>query len=844
MPLSVAVTNEVENITTSRKKETKSRRRRQRMKRRSHSLSAFNQMVPEAVQYSDSTASGTIASEVSEADTSIYRGIHCENVRIPPYLVLNEMHTCDTRLVFDSPTVPEGVCYGDEIRLWCYSTFQEKWSYLGYAKRSVQERSTKAVGKGDTFMLPPAPKSRVFHEAAFTLIGPLGEREDGEPLHYDDVVTLSDDRGMVWNNKSGRLHGRLGLSVYGRSRQMHMTFSRETQQTEEGVGYKRGGEGEVGKGKYFEDSSHFHVGYDKGEKNRAKGERVRYGDTFLIYAKKMRERGNKTGIVRSAVTHRIQKKDGHRGEYIRSDGKGVPLQFCVHRTQPRISAVSIYGQGPGGDETKTYYNVPWEQELEFNIPCGLSDVNILLPLSKSTKHDDAESMTSTSTHSKPSSCNCHSSNVICITMNNGGEVLLDVHDLKLAGVEDKYKWFNVTASSQDFRLKAHIQCLDTGTKQKVAIRTYLIPDLIASIVSIALKALILFSSSAYLRRMLQDVTLSWKVLWLSLEIASVYASILLASSLKGVMNKKKGTFNLTMVHGSSSHLVSFIKCENGRAEDAPQHDEEIESSIPPTFVASARGDFEKARRMWLNTLEWRRHVSADDALTTPHYKFDICKRYYPSAFHGMDKRGAVVYYEELGGIDIAGLKSRGVTHELLTWHCIWQQEYLWTIIAPTNDGRVSVVLDMKGIRMKDINGEVLAFTREVIAIFGGHYPMRSNSIVIVNVPWWFDTVWKIVKPLLSKETREKVSICGQSRVKNTLLKIIDEDQLPQEYGGSSIHELFQHPMELEMRQCVLKVITENGMRQISEINISNRRLNPKCDFPPLNIERGEQPLLD
>lgn len=56
---------------------------------------------------------------------------------------------------------------------------------------------------------------KVFHESCFKVVDPQAEKEDGEVLGFGDEISLVDDRGMVWNNKDGRLHGRLGPSLVG-----------------------------------------------------------------------------------------------------------------------------------------------------------------------------------------------------------------------------------------------------------------------------------------------------------------------------------------------------------------------------------------------------------------------------------------------------------------------------------------------------------------------------------------------------------------------------------------------------------------------------------------------------
>lgn len=49
---------------------------------------------------------------------------------------------------------------------------------------------------------------------------------DGEVVYFGDEISLVDDRGMIWNNKDGRHHGRLGPSLFGEN--LVYIFEKET----------------------------------------------------------------------------------------------------------------------------------------------------------------------------------------------------------------------------------------------------------------------------------------------------------------------------------------------------------------------------------------------------------------------------------------------------------------------------------------------------------------------------------------------------------------------------------------------------------------------------------------
>ena len=62
------------------------------------------------------------------------------------------------------------------------------------------------------------------------------------------------------------------------------------------------------------------------------------------------------------------------------------------------------------------------------------------------------------------------------------------------------------------------------------------------------------------------------------------------------------------------------------------------------------------------------------------------------------------------------------------------------------------------------------------------YPECMGKFYIINAPWAFSAVWSVVKPWLDEVTVAKIDILGTS-YKDTLLKQIDEENLPNVFGG-------------------------------------------------------------
>lgn len=66
------------------------------------------------------------------------------------------------------------------------------------------------------------------------------------------------------------------------------------------------------------------------------------------------------------------------------------------------------------------------------------------------------------------------------------------------------------------------------------------------------------------------------------------------------------------------------------------------------------------------------------------------------------------------------------------------------------------------------------------------FPETMNKMVIVNAPRFFSATWSIIKGFLDARTTAKVELFSStSAAEKCLLELIDEDQLPSDYGGTA-----------------------------------------------------------
>ena len=76
--------------------------------------------------------------------------------------------------------------------------------------------------------------------------------------------------------------------------------------------------------------------------------------------------------------------------------------------------------------------------------------------------------------------------------------------------------------------------------------------------------------------------------------------------------------------------------------------------------------------------------------------------------------------------------------------------------------------------MRDIVGVVVDYVKRAYAFTSAHYPERSDTIFIINIPPWFTIIWNAIKGLVDDATKQKIEIIKLSsnpeQVKNALLK--------------------------------------------------------------------------
>lgn len=239
----------------------------------------------------------------------------------------------------------------------------------------------------------------------------------------------------------------------------------------------------------------------------------------------------------------------------------------------------------------------------------------------------------------------------------------------------------------------------------------------------------------------------------------------------------------------------------------PADEAAIIAKMPPMFLAAEKGNQQKAEKRWLATIAWRREHDMKNILKKPHPKYDVIKKHFPHWFHMRSKEGYSVYIERSSKIDLKSLKAAGVSLEDLLYHYRFITEFMWVYLNKTvpPKGRGVSIIDIEGMGMKDVGGEVLDFIKKASKFTGDHYPERCGHIFVLNAPWYFSAVWKLLKTFVDPVTVSKTHICKSSEVTKELLKQLDADVLPKLYGGECEMDVGEAPEEEMLNNLVKKL---------------------------------------
>lgn len=99
---------------------------------------------------------------------------------------------------------------------------------------------------------------------------------------------------------------------------------------------------------------------------------------------------------------------------------------------------------------------------------------------------------------------------------------------------------------------------------------------------------------------------------------------------------------------------------------------------------------------------------------------------------------------------------------------------------------ILVVTNLDGFSVSQVlEKDMLDFCKVLLDMVQNYYPECLEKIYLVNVPLSYYIFWNLIKGFVDSGTRSKIQIVRHN-YKHELLKVIDEENLPFEFGGSCV----------------------------------------------------------
>ncbi|CAA2960637.1 Hypothetical predicted protein [Olea europaea subsp. europaea] len=90
------------------------------------------------------------------------------------------------------------------------------------------------------------------------------------------------------------------------------------------------------------------------------------------------------------------------------------------------------------------------------------------------------------------------------------------------------------------------------------------------------------------------------------------------------------------------------------------------------------------------------------------------------------------------------------------------------------------ILDLQQLSYKNVDARGLITGFQFLQAY---YPERLAKCYLLNMPWFFVSVWRFVSRFLEKATLEKIVIVTNEEERNEFVRNVGEEVLPEEYGG-------------------------------------------------------------
>nr|XP_037281729.1 SEC14-like protein 2 isoform X2 [Rhipicephalus microplus] len=199
-------------------------------------------------------------------------------------------------------------------------------------------------------------------------------------------------------------------------------------------------------------------------------------------------------------------------------------------------------------------------------------------------------------------------------------------------------------------------------------------------------------------------------------------------------------------------------------------------------------DVTKAERMYRHDLEWRKDNGVDE-LVNSYEPPALVKENFPGAILHPCKDGRPMWIIP-AGIDMKAFVA-ALTPAVVQRHCTYMLEYAESLkrsasIKATAELETHyLVIDVDNFSLRQVySWQAVKTITDMLQMMEDHFPECLEKCIIVNAPYFFPVVWKLIKPFLTQRTTDKMEIYAKVEPwKERLVGLVYAAALPAHWGG-------------------------------------------------------------
>lgn len=166
---------------------------------------------------------------------------------------------------------------------------------------------------------------------------------------------------------------------------------------------------------------------------------------------------------------------------------------------------------------------------------------------------------------------------------------------------------------------------------------------------------------------------------------------------------------------------------------------------------------------------------------------------YPQLYTGFAKNGAPVFISKPGVLNTSAIECLTTLEGIVNFHWYIMMRDFGDLLRKNKEKNPNFkrfecfcILDLDHLSPSQLTNSSLAIIKQQSFIDSLCFPETMAKMVIVNAPRFFSATWTIIKGWLDARTSGKIDVLSnREKGHQKLLELIDADQLPSDYGGTS-----------------------------------------------------------